>query len=102
MVLPLWESLQKIFLQMRKVSAYIVAIVDSRVIFWSSALNSWIVDVRRRLHQIPELQYELNQTSALVRTALDEIGVKYRFPVAGTGIVATLGTGQEPVVVLRV
>jgi metal-dependent amidase/aminoacylase/carboxypeptidase family protein len=46
--------------------------------------------------------YELNQTSALVRTALDEIGIKYRFPVAGTGIVATLGTGQEPVVVLRV
>ena len=69
---------------------------------FAPGLSSWIVDVRRRLHQIPELQYELNLTSALVRAALDEIGIKYQFPVAGTGIVATLGTGLEPVVVLRV
>jgi IAA-amino acid hydrolase len=36
--------------------------------------------------------YELEKTSAVVRRRLDELGIAYTYPVAKTGIVATIGT----------
>lgn len=61
----------------------------------------FIVKLRRELHQYPELLFELPKTSAIVRKALDDLGVKYTAGIAKTGVVATLGTGQAPVVALR-
>jgi IAA-amino acid hydrolase len=63
--------------------------------------QEWMVAIRRELHQHPELGYDLHETSRLVREKLDELGIPYRFPVAETGIVATLGTGESPCVALR-
>ncbi|KAL5704396.1 jasmonoyl-L-amino acid hydrolase [Ranunculus cassubicifolius] len=61
----------------------------------------WIKSVRRKIHENPELAYEEYETSALVRSELDKIGVSYEFPFAVTGIRASIGSGGPPYVALR-
>ncbi|KAK9836327.1 hypothetical protein WJX81_005563 [Elliptochloris bilobata] len=55
---------------------------------------------RRHLHTIPELLYDLPETSSYVREVLDELRIPYKYPVAQHGIVATVGK-EEPVFALR-
>ena len=64
-------------------------------------IQDWIVDIRRRIHRHPELMYEEVETSRLVRETLEGLGISYRWPVAETGVVATLGNGDGPCVALR-
>lgn len=61
----------------------------------------WLKKVRREIHEHPEIAHEELQTSELIRRELDLMGVKYRWPIAGTGVVATIGTGLPPFVALR-
>jgi len=65
------------------------------------SIHDWITAIRRKLHMYPEVMYEEVQTGEVVREVLDELNVPYRFPIARTGIVATIGTGAEPCVALR-
>ena len=67
----------------------------------AAKLKDWIIGIRRELHQYPELMYEEVKTGAVVRRTLDELGISYRYPVANTGVIATLGDGKGPCVALR-
>ncbi|XP_058068399.1 IAA-amino acid hydrolase ILR1-like 4 [Magnolia sinica] len=66
-----------------------------------SELVDWMVNIRRRIHENPELCFEEFETSKLIRRELDEMGVRYKYPVAITGIVGFIGTGGPPFVAIR-
>src|SRR5688572_12993013 len=67
----------------------------------AKAIADWIVGLRRQIHRHPELMYEEVETSRLVRATLDGLGISYRYPVATTGVVATIGHGPGRCIALR-
>ncbi|KAJ0089726.1 hypothetical protein Patl1_13405 [Pistacia atlantica] len=60
-----------------------------------------MVNVRRKLHENPELGFEEFETSKLIRAELDEMGIPYKYPIAVTGIVGHIGSGEPPFVAIR-
>ncbi|GAB4852715.1 IAA-amino acid hydrolase ILR1-like 1 [Ancistrocladus abbreviatus] len=64
-------------------------------------LFDWMVGIRRKIHENPELGYEEFETSKLIRAELDKMGIPYRHPIAVTGVVGFIGSGQPPFVSLR-
>ncbi len=62
----------------------------------------WMIEVRRDLHQNPELGLEEHRTNSRVRTLLDEMGIEYEDGLGGTGVLGLIhGTGKGKVVALR-
>jgi len=61
------------------------------------------VELRHRLHQIPELGYEEFKTAAAVRAELDQLGIAHvdGVPDAPTATIAWLGDASKPCVALR-
>lgn len=60
-----------------------------------------IIEWRRTLHQIPELHDELPQTTAFVRSRLEEMGLTYK-TYSNTGISAVIeGSRPGPVIAFR-
>ena len=64
-------------------------------------IEPWIIDVRRRLHQCPELLYDLNETSQLVCEELEKLDISFESGIAETGILATIGNNNSSCVMLR-
>ncbi|NSW86563.1 MAG: amidohydrolase [Syntrophobacteraceae bacterium] len=64
--------------------------------------HDWLVHLRRTFHEIPELAYQEEKTSARIREVLDELGVACETGVAKTGLVACLEAKRTgPTVALR-
>jgi amidohydrolase len=61
------------------------------------------VDLRHRLHRIPELQFEEHKTAAMIRAELDHLDIDYTAGVANapTATIAILGDTSKPCVALR-
>ncbi|MER2600003.1 MAG: M20 family metallopeptidase [Caldilineales bacterium] len=67
----------------------------------AQTLKDQLIAWRRTLHQWPELGFDLPRTTAQVSDALAAMGVEYRRGVGKSGIVATLGDGNGPVIGVR-
>jgi len=60
-----------------------------------------VIKWRRDLHRIPEIGFELDQTSLYIRNCLDQLGISYH-TAAHTGIVATIeGSSSGATLALR-
>jgi amidohydrolase len=59
-----------------------------------------LVQIRREIHQSPELGFEEVKTSVLVQKHLQGLGIPFEI-LAVTGVLATLKKGEGPTVVLR-
>jgi amidohydrolase len=62
-----------------------------------------LIDLRHRLHQIPELGYQEFKTAALIRAQLDELGIPHVDGVDGapTATIAWIGDTSKPCIALR-
>ena len=80
----------------------------------SNELSEFLTSTRRVLHKRPELMYKEKETSAYVQHVLNELEISYSTGWAintvpqnliegpgGYGIVADIGTGGQPCVLLR-
>ena len=56
----------------------------------SDELEQHTIEIRRQIHQNPELSYKELQTSALVRRELERMGVPYEESPVKPGIIAAI------------
>jgi len=76
-------------------------ILKKEIINEAKALLEEIINWRRTLHQIPEIGFDLFETSAFVKTEFDKMGIKYS-SAAKTGVVALIeGAEEGPTLALR-
>ena len=66
------------------------------------SFHDWLVELRRELHQIPELGYKEEKTVAKICRVLDELGIPYQTGVGKTGVVARVRSENAgPLVAFR-
>ena len=61
-----------------------------------------LVGIRNHLHKHPELSFEEFETSAYIRSLLDQWNIEYDYPIVKTGILAHIKGGKSgKVIALR-
>ena len=55
--------------------------------------KDYIIRVRRELHKVPEIGYDLPKTLAIIRKELEDIGLSYTEEFGTSSIIATLNEG---------
>ncbi|MCJ7753208.1 MAG: M20 family metallopeptidase [Thermoanaerobaculales bacterium] len=74
----------------------------SDVLAAANEILPWMIEVRRDLHQNPELGLEEHRTSAKIQGLLDEMGIEHIDGLGVTGVLGLIrGTGEGKVVALR-
>lgn len=58
-------------------------------------LLSWMRDIRRQLHQYPELSFLEHKTSLYIQEKLGELEIPFTAGWGGTGVVATIGDREK-------
>ena len=61
----------------------------------NGALLEWMREIRRTLHQYPELSFKEHSTSTFIQQKLIELSIPFKNGFGGTGVVATLGKPLE-------
>lgn len=75
---------------------------NSNTLAAAEALKGKIIEWRRHLHENPELSFEEHNTVKFVKEKLEALNFEIEYPVAKTGLVATLkGKSDGPTVALR-
>lgn len=59
------------------------------------SLVKWMTDIRRHIHQHPEISCREYRTAEFISTKLDELSIPHKKGVAVTGIVATIGKAEN-------
>lgn len=68
----------------------------------AEAILPWMVEIRRDLHQHPELGLEEHRTARQVQVRLNELGIEHVDGIGGTGVLGLIRGGEEgPAVALR-
>ena len=68
----------------------------------AKSIQSQIVKWRRDLHSIPEIGFELSDTTKYICKVLEYLGIEYKKIANNTGIVAIIkGSNEEKVIALR-
>ncbi|MFC1746730.1 M20 family metallopeptidase [Candidatus Neomarinimicrobiota bacterium] len=65
------------------------------------ALEKEMVSYRRHFHQYPELGYKEYDTGRYILSVLEDLNLPVQYPLAETGIAATMANGDGPVIALR-
>ncbi|PSR28204.1 MAG: amidohydrolase [Sulfobacillus thermosulfidooxidans] len=68
-------------------------------ILWQEIMP-WMVEIRRQIHQFPELGLDTPKTASRVEAALDELGIRHQRTI-GSGVVGYLGPQNGEAILLR-
>lgn len=63
--------------------------------------SDYIIAIRRELHRVPELGYDLPKTVAIVKRELDRIGIEYTEEYGDSSIVCVINPEKDFTVALR-
>jgi metal-dependent amidase/aminoacylase/carboxypeptidase family protein len=64
---------------------------------YEDELYSYMVKIRRTLHEYPEVGFDLDRTVALVSGELESMGIEYTLKYGKGSVVAEIGNGSETV-----
>ncbi|MBQ8268024.1 MAG: amidohydrolase [Clostridia bacterium] len=67
-----------------------ISMVKTDIITTAKNGSEWIKNIAGQVYNNPELGFREEKTSALVRAAFSELGIDYEYPLALTGVKATL------------
>lgn len=68
----------------------------------TNEITESVIEIRRKIHQNPELGFEELETSKLIADALQGMGILQRTGVGGTGVIGVIkGTGPGKTVAIR-